>query len=223
MIIAIDGASGSGKGTLAQNLVKKFGFHYLDTGALFRAVGLCVIKDNSINDDNFNEKAIYHAQNLDFVFTNDFKVLLNNEDVSNIVRSPEVGQTASKVSAIPEVRLALDDFQQTFAQTNSKKGGAVLDGRDIGTFIAPNAEVKFFLECPAEARAQRRVDQLAEINQTASFDEILKGIIERDARDTNREVRPLKAAKDAIIINTFDNNISQVLDNASKYIEKISL
>ena len=116
MIIAIDGPAGAGKGTLAQNLVAKYGFRYLDTGALFRAVGLCLLNDESLNEENLEVKAIFYSKNLNFDFTKDFKIMLDGEEVSSDIRSVETGAMASKIATIPQVRENLDDFQKNFAK-----------------------------------------------------------------------------------------------------------
>lgn len=221
MIIAIDGPAGAGKGTLARNLVAKYGFRYLDTGALFRAVGLCLLQDNKLTEENIELKAIFYSKNLSFDFTRDFKVLLDGKEVSSDIRSPETGNMASKIATIPQVRENLDNFQKNFAKKYRAKG-VILDGRDIGTFIAPDAPIKVFLYCPAEIRATRRVEQLAEIGKTASYNDILSGIEQRDHTDRNRAIRPLKSAPDAISINTYEQSITDVTDIVSKKVDSFN-
>lgn len=220
MIITIDGPAGAGKGTLAQNLVKKYHFRYLDTGALFRAVALCLINDQTLNDENFELKAEFYSKNMDFKFTKYFCIILNGEDVTDKIRDPEVGAMASKIATIAQVRINLDDFQRTFANMYKAKG-VILDGRDIGTFIAPDAPVKVFLDCDAELRAARRVEQLEDIGKPAKYDDILKNIIQRDLTDRTREVRPMIPANDAIIIDTGENSISDVVTIVSKKIDPL--
>jgi len=220
MIIAIDGPAGAGKGTLAQNLVSKYGFRYLDTGALFRAVALCLIKDEYLTKDNLELKAIFYAKNLDFDFTRDFKITLEGIDVTNIIRNPETGAMASKIATIPQVRVNLDEFQKNFAKKYRAKG-VILDGRDMGTFIAPDAPVKVFLDCAPEVRAKRRVEQLEGMGQQANYQEILDGIIKRDTTDRTRDVRPMVPAIDSIKINTCENSIDDVVIIVSNYIESI--
>ncbi|HAG52838.1 MAG TPA: (d)CMP kinase [Alphaproteobacteria bacterium] len=220
MIIAIDGPAGAGKGTLAQNLVSKYGFRYLDTGALFRAVALCLIKDEYLTKDNLELKAIFYAKNLDFDFTRDFKITLEGIDVTNIIRNPETGAMASKIATIPQVRVNLDEFQKNFAKKYRAKG-VILDGRDMGTFIAPDAPVKVFLDCAPEVRAKRRVEQLEGMGQQANYQEILDGIIKRDTTDRTRDVRPMVPAIDSIKINTCENSIDDVVIIVSNYIDSI--
>ena len=220
MIIAIDGPAGAGKGTLAQNLVAKYGFRYLDTGALFRAVALCLIKDEYLTEDNLELKAIFYSKNLEFDFTRDFKIMLEGTDVTNIIRNPETGAMASKIATIPQVRLNLDTFQKNFAKKYRSKG-VILDGRDMGTFIVPDAPVKVFLDCSAEVRAERRVAQLAESGTQANYDDILASIKKRDDTDRNREVRPMIPAIDSIKINTCENSIDDVVVIVSNYVDSI--
>tara|TARA_Y100001960_G_scaffold334048_1_gene444163 strand:- start:486 stop:1178 length:693 start_codon:yes stop_codon:yes gene_type:complete len=221
MIIAIDGPAGAGKGTLAQNLVAKYGFRYLDTGALFRAVGLCLLQDETLTDENLEIKAIFNSKNLDFDFTREFNIILNGKDVTSEIRNPETGAMASKIATIPEVRINLDEFQKHFAKKYRSKG-VILDGRDIGTFIAPDAPVKIFLDCAPEVRAKRRVEQLKEIGKEKSYDEMLENIITRDHTDRNRAIRPLKPAVDSISINTCENEIDDVLTIVSSRIEEVA-
>lgn len=221
MIIAIDGPAGAGKGTLAQNLVEKYHFRYLDTGALFRAVGLCLLQDTSLTEENLEIKAIFYSKNLDFDFTKDFKIMLNGQDVTSKIRDTETGAMASKVATMPAVRLNLDDFQKNFARKYRAKG-VILDGRDIGTFIAPEAPIKIFLDCAPEVRAERRVQQLEEMGKTGEYDDILNNIITRDNSDRNRAVRPLKPAVDSISINTCENSIDDVLTIVSNRIEEVA-
>ena len=220
MIIAIDGPAGAGKGTLAQNLVAKYNFRYLDTGALFRAVGLCLLKDEQLNEDNLEIKAIFYSKNLDFDFTKTFEIMLDGKNVSDEIRNPETGAMASKIATIPEVRVNLDNFQKDFAKKYRAKG-VILDGRDMGTFIVPDAPIKIFLDCDPEVRAERRVQQLKESGKQASYEDILASIIKRDSTDRNRAVRPLKPALDAIKINTAEHSINDVLVMVSDLVDEI--
>jgi cytidylate kinase len=187
-VVAIDGPAAAGKGTLARALAAHFGFQYLDTGLLYRAVGAKVADGH---------EPLTAAQNLAV------------EDLARSdLRSVEAGQHASKVAVIPEVRSALLDFQRTFAD---RDGGAVLDGRDIGTVICPNANLKLYVTARAEVRAKRRWDEL---EQSESYDAILAAVIERDERDMNRADAPLKPAADAHILDTSDLSIKDVLQTA---------
>ncbi len=187
-VVAIDGPAAAGKGTLARALAAHFGFQYLDTGLLYRAVGAKVADGH---------EPLTAAQNLAV------------EDLARSdLRSVEAGQHASKVAVIPEVRSALLDFQRAFAD---RDGGAVLDGRDIGTVICPNANLKLYVTARAEVRAKRRWDEL---EQSESYDAILAAVIERDERDMNRADAPLKPAADAHILDTSDLSIKDVLKMA---------
>ena len=187
-VVAIDGPAAAGKGTLARALAAHFGFQYLDTGLLYRAVGAKVADGH---------EPLTAAQNLAV------------EDLARSdLRSVEAGQHASKVAVIPEVRSALLDFQRAFAD---RDGGAVLDGRDIGTVICPNANLKLYVTARAEVRAKRRWDEL---EQSESYEAILAAVIERDERDMNRADAPLKPAADAHILDTSDLSIKDVLQTA---------
>lgn len=206
MIIAIDGPLASGKGTLARALAAHFDLPHLDTGSIYRATALALIK-NGI-DPNNKEEAIKAAQNL---------------DMSNIVdaelRTAQVGQGASIVAAIPEVRKALFDFQRNFA-ANPK--GAVLDGRDIGTVICPDADFKFFVTARPEVRAQRRLKELHAAGETITLEELTQQIIERDTRDANRADAPLKPTETSIMLDTSDLGIDEVIKEAIGIIESHS-
>lgn len=219
MIITIDGPAGVGKGTLSQNLVKSYNFKYLDTGTLFRAIGLCLLNDKTVTEDNLKEKAIYYAKNLDFEFTFDFKCILFKEDVSIKIRSAEAGEYASKVGVIAEVRTLLEKYQKTFAQ-KYKSNGVILDGRDCGRNVIPEAEVKLFLDCPAEIRAQRRLLQLKELNINSDYDSLLNKIIQRDKQDRERTINPMKPAEDAIFMDTSKYSIEEMTNKVSEYINQ---
>lgn len=208
VIIAIDGPSGSGKGTLSQLMAKRLGFHLLDSGALYRLVALSAVKQNA---DLQDEKAIAKiAANLDVKFDvegDTTKTLLAGEDVTNAIRHETVGMNASLVAAYPAVRLALLQRQKDFAQAP----GLVADGRDMGTIVFPQAQVKIFLTASAEARAERRYKQLQQKNVSVDMAELVSDIKARDERDTNRSVAPLKPAVDALLIDSTELSIEQVL------------
>jgi CMP/dCMP kinase len=188
IIIAVDGTAASGKGTLAKKLAAHFGFHYLDTGALYRLVGVGVAEAGG--DPNNEADALAAARALDPARAND-----------PAIRTAEAGVLASIVSAHPAVRAALLDFQRAFAR---KTPGTVLDGRDIGTVVCPDATVKLFIEASPEVRAHRRFLELAAATPASPPDEaqLLTEIKERDARDRNRPVAPLKPAPDALLLDT---------------------
>jgi cytidylate kinase len=204
-VIAIDGPSASGKGTVAQLLAEKLGFHYLDSGALYRIVALAAFQQNI---DWQHALAVADcAKKLNIQFK-DEKVLLNASDVSEQIRSEIMGKGASQVAIHPGVRAALIDLQHSFRQTP----GLVGDGRDIGTVIFPDAKLKIFLTASAETRAQRRYAQLLARNQPADYAKILLDLQERDARDKNRSAAPLIMAPDAILLETDQLSISEAVD-----------
>lgn len=202
--IAIDGPAGAGKSTIAKAVAKKLSFIYVDTGALYRAIGLYALKNN-LNRENeviFSLKEI----KVDLKFENNSqKVFLCDEDVSEKIRTPEVSMMASKVSAISAVRKFLFDLQRDLARKNN----VIMDGRDIGTVILPDANVKIFLTASSEKRAQRRYKELVEKGLQVSYDDILNDIIKRDGDDSNREIAPLKAATDAIFVDTSEYNLEE--------------
>ncbi|MBI1363988.1 MAG: (d)CMP kinase [Proteobacteria bacterium] len=221
MIIAIDGPAGVGKGTLAKKLATHYSMSYLDTGTLYRAVGLSVLMAGQNPADT--TAAASAAQGLDFNFKpvdGSFRAFIADQDVTTKLRTQDVGQAASVVSAIPAVRAALKDFQVHFAATHSTARGVILDGRDIGTVICPHAEVKFFLDARPEIRAQRRVKELREAGREAVYETVLAEIIDRDDRDRNRSDAPLKAADDAILLDTSDLGIDDVFAKACAVVEK---
>lgn len=198
--IAIDGPAGAGKSTIAKCAAKELGFIYVDTGALYRAIGLYVQRKGIDKDDKENVIASLKEidEKLAFNEKGEQIVILNGEDVSGYIRTPEISMYASAVSAIPEVRNFLLDLQRNMAKTNN----VIMDGRDIGTVILPNAKVKIFLSASPECRAKRRYDELVEKGMDVNYDDILKDVIERDYNDSHRATAPLKPADDAIIIDT---------------------
>lgn len=214
MIIAIDGPAAAGKGTLAQNLAKHFHYAFLDTGRLYRAVGYAVLQANE--DPSDEHAATREARSFDPKSIN--KILSNPA-----LRDEATGNAASKVAVIPAVRSALLDLQRNFAkepffEDGTPAKGAVLDGRDIGTVVCPDADVKFFVTASAEVRADRRFKELQEAKKPADYDTILKDIKERDERDSKRSTAPLKPAEDAYILDTSNLNAVQVFQTALDYI-----
>lgn len=190
MIIAIDGPAAAGKGTLARRLADHLGYAYLDTGSLYRAVAVMLLRQNG--DPADAEAATEAARTLDLDLLG-----------SPALRTGEAGATASKVAAIPDVRAALIDFQRQFAtHPPGNAGGAILDGRDIGTVICPDADRKFFVTASVEARAERRFKELQERGEAAIYARVLQDMRERDARDAGRSDAPMKQADDAILIDT---------------------
>jgi len=212
MIIAIDGSAASGKGTLAKSLARQLGYDYLDTGALYRAVGLSLIKAG-VNPDNIVEnQAIELAESLDLDLTN-----------SPLIRGDRVADMASRVAAITPVRAALLDLQRRFAATPQSGRGAILDGRDIGTVVLPSADLKLFIDAAIETRAKRRTKELHDAGQSAMFRDVLADMQARDKRDRTRSVAPLRAADDAITIDTTTMDAAAVLALALTYVKAASL
>ncbi|WP_374855643.1 (d)CMP kinase [Acinetobacter indicus] len=219
-IITIDGPSGSGKGTLAAKLAAHYQFHLLDSGALYRLLGLSLHKADLLESlSNELSKCIEIATNLDIKFQSTAtgtQVMLDGEDVSQTIRTERVGEYASKVAAIPELRTALLARQRAFAQAP----GLVADGRDMATSIFPEAQAKIYLTASAESRAQRRVKQLQGMGLDAKINDILANIEARDKRDIEREVAPLKPAVDAYIIDSSDLNIDEVFQLMTRYVDQ---
>lgn len=199
MIIAIDGPSGAGKSTLAKRLAKELGFIYLDTGAIYRALGLKVLRQGvDLADDTRLEELVGSTQ-IDLQEKDGrLKVLLDGMDVAPEIRTPEVSQMASKVSALKIVRQRLLELQRDMA----RRGSIVAEGRDIGTVVFPDAEVKIFLHASAEERARRRCAELRAAGRAADLTETLREMAERDKRDSERDLAPLRMADDALRIDS---------------------
>lgn len=215
VIITVDGPSGAGKGTLCYALAQKLGFNFLDSGAIYRITALAATKKAIPLDDENTLAEI--GQNLDVQFIpqdGEVNVILNGENVGDQIRTAEAGQNASKVAAFPKVRQALLQRQRDFA---SEKG-LIADGRDMGTVVFPEAQIKLFLDASAEERAKRRVKQLQSKGFNANFDEILAEIKERDFRDRNRAVAPLVPAADALLLDSTNLSIDEVIQQALDYI-----
>ena len=212
-IITIDGPTASGKGTVARIVAEKLHFHYLDSGALYRLTALSVMR-SGINPDDTDQIA-ETARHMPCRFEKE-RIFLGNEDVTDAIRSEAIGNMASKIAAIPEVRQALTDLQTRF----KKAPGLVADGRDMGTVVFPDAQVKIFLDASCEVRAKRRVLQLESSGKTADYAAILQEIIERDERDRNRSVAPLKPADDAVIIDSSDMTVEEVFNKAMEIVKE---
>lgn len=215
IVITVDGPSGAGKGTLCHALADKLGFDFLDSGAIYRILALAAAKHGI---DFENELALAElGRKLDVRFVpenNEIQVILDGENVGDQIRTAEAGQNASKIAVYPRVREALLQRQRDFRSTK----GLIADGRDMGTVVFPDAEIKFFLDASAEERTKRRVKQLQEKGFNANFDEILAEIKERDFRDRNRSVAPLVPAKDAMILDSTHLSIEEVIQQALDYI-----
>ncbi|MFC1398160.1 (d)CMP kinase [Acinetobacter lactucae] len=218
-IITIDGPSGSGKGTLAAKLAAHYQYHLLDSGALYRLLGLSLHKHDLMEKlDSQLDECIQYARQLDIKFetsASGILVFLDGEDVSQTIRTERVGEYASKVAVIPELRQALFERQRAFAQDP----GLVADGRDMATSIFPEANAKIYLTASAESRAERRVKQLQGMGLDAKINDILANIQARDKRDMEREVAPLKPAKDAYIIDSSELTIDQVFKLMVDYVD----
>lgn len=204
-VIAIDGPSASGKGTVAQRVAKQLGYHYLDSGALYRLVALAA-KTVNISWQNAKELAALTAE-LDIRFEAE-KILLNGQDVSDAVRSEEMGKGASEVAVHPEVRAALMDLQHSFR----KMPGLVADGRDMATVVFPDAATIIYLTASAEVRAERRYKQLIEKGKHANLQEILHDLQQRDARDSQRSTAPLQQCQDAKLLETSQMSIEEAVN-----------
>jgi cytidylate kinase len=209
-VITIDGPTASGKGTVAHRVAAKLGFHYLDSGALYRLTALSAMRQQiPLTDEHALAKA---AEKLPCKFVGD-QILLANENVTSAIRAEEVGNMASKIAALPAVRHALAGLQLGFRVTP----GLVADGRDMGTIVFPHAVLKVFLTASAEARAERRYKQLIEKGFSASMEDLLKDLRERDARDSSRAIAPLKPAEGAHILDTSDMTADQAVDQVLKW------
>lgn len=199
--VAIDGPVGAGKSSIAREAAKRLDYVYCDTGALYRAVGLFCSKCVSDLSDKRAIIAQLDRIKLDIRLEDGIQhVYLNGEDVSEEIRLPEISMAASKISGIPEVRAALLEIQRSIAKNNS----VIMDGRDIGTVVLPNADVKIFLTAKAEIRAKRRYDELIAKGKEVSYEDVFRELNERDYNDTHRETAPLKQAEDAVLADTSD-------------------
>lgn len=197
--IAIDGPSGAGKSTLAKMMAKEFGFIYVDTGAMYRAIGLYVCRRGIEPTDTTGVKACLDGISVDIRYVDGAQhVFLNDEDVSGLIRTEEISKYASAVSAIPEVRSFLLSLQRTLAQNNN----VIMDGRDIGTVVLPDAPIKIFLTAADSDRAMRRYTELIEKGEKVTFEGVLANLRERDRHDSERAVAPLRPAQDAVMLDT---------------------
>lgn len=212
--IAIDGPAGAGKSTIAKMVSAKLGYIYVDTGALYRAAAL-YITENDISDDDI-EKSLESADiSLKFI-DGAQRVFVGDKDVSDLIRTPEISMAASRTSAVPAVRAYLFETQKKIARENN----VIMDGRDIGTVVLPDAEVKIFLTASAEERANRRYKELSVKPDCPPYEEILRDIIQRDYQDMNRETSPLRQAEDAVLVDTTNLNLEQSADEIVRIINE---
>ena len=217
LIIAIDGPSAAGKSTLAKRLAKDLGFTYLDTGGMYRALALKVLREGiDIGNDGALTELIGRTA-IDLVVTGGkLKVLLDGEDVSHEIRTPEVSQMASKASTLEVVRRWMLVLQRAFG----RRGNVVAEGRDIGTVVFPDAEVKIYLDASAQERARRRVEELRQAGRQVSLDETLREMWERDKRDSERDLAPLRKADDAIAIDSTSVDAEALAQRVMQQIRK---
>lgn len=218
LTIALDGPAGAGKSTIARILARRLGILYLDTGAMYRAVGLKALRGGISVRDEAAIAAMLPDTRLEVIFEDsNQRILLDGEDVSQAIRTPEASIAASDVSALPAVRLALVKLQREIAARQP----LILDGRDIGTFVLPDAPFKFFLTAdPAERARRRLLDLQARGDSTSTFDQVLADIEYRDRQDSGRSLAPLSQAHDAVAVDTTHLTIEQVVETIMSYLEK---
>jgi cytidylate kinase len=199
LIVAIDGPSGAGKSTLAKRVAREFGFMYLDTGAIYRALGIKVLREAVDVADDGRMARLVQATDIDLrERAGKLEVFLDGEEVSGLIRTPEVSQMASKVSALKVVRQRLLDLQRALG----RRGSVVAEGRDIGTVVFPEAEVKIYLDASAEERGRRRFEEMRAAGRDVDLEETRREMAERDRRDSERELAPLRRAEDALAIDS---------------------
>ena len=206
--IAIDGPAGAGKSTIAKALAKELGLIYVDTGALYRAVGYYTTRQGIASDDAAGVANALADLSIELKYVDKVqRVFANGEDVSDLIRTPAISMAASAVSAIPAVREYLLATQRGIAAKNN----VIMDGRDIGTVILPDAEVKIFLTASPEARARRRYAELQEKGDPATYEEVLGDMIKRDYDDSHRAIAPLKQAEDAVLVDTSEMGLAETI------------
>ena len=208
--IAVDGPAGAGKSSLSKKLAEVYGLVYLDTGAIYRTVGLACYRRGVDRKDETAVSAVLPELDIRIRYNEEGqqRMILNGEDVSEAIRMPEISLCASEVSALPSCRAYLLDMQRRFA----REYNVILDGRDIGTVVLPNADMKIYLTASSEARAQRRFLELQQKGVEANFEEVLRDIILRDEQDMNRAIAPLRQAEDAVLVDTSELNLQESLE-----------
>ena len=215
--VAIDGPAGAGKSTVSRAAAKAMGYIYVDTGALYRAVGVNALRNGIDTKDKPAVAATLSDISVDLVFENgEQKVLLNGENVSTEIRTPPASMAASDVSAVPEVRAFLFDLQRDIAKRNN----CIMDGRDIGTVVLPDAQVKIFLTATPEERAMRRYRELIEKGTEVDYKEVLDDLVQRDYNDSHREIAPLKPAEDGVILDTTGMTLEESIEAIIKIVKE---
>ena len=214
--VAIDGPAGAGKSTIAKAVSKKLGYIYIDTGALYRTVGLNALRQGvDIQNDEAVASTLTDELSIELKFIDgEQRMFLGGEDVSAAIRTPEASMAASRVSAVPAVRKYLFDLQKNLAKENN----CIMDGRDIGTVVLPDAKVKIFLTASPEARAERRYKELIEKGMEASYEDVLADMIKRDYDDSHRAIAPLKQADDAVLCDTSALTLEESIELLTKTI-----
>lgn len=215
IIVAIDGPVGAGKSTVAKLIAKGLSIVYVDTGAMYRAVGLYAVRNNVDTKDRERLSKLINEIEIDVKVSNaGQRIFLNKEDVTGLIRTPEMSMAASNVSAIPEVRARLVDMQREIGKNRS----IVMDGRDIGTVVFPNANIKIYLTASPEERAGRRYSELINKGQKVTFKEVYEDLMKRDHNDMSRDASPLKPAEDAVILDTTGKDLEKVVKEAIELI-----
>ncbi len=216
--IALDGPAGAGKSTIARRAASELNYIYVDTGALYRSIALAALKKGIEPGDAAEAEKLLPEITVDLAFNDNGEqiVLLNGENVSADIRTPEVSMAASKISAIPAVRAFLLDLQRGMAKTHN----VIMDGRDIGTVVLPDAQVKIFLTASPEARAGRRYKELVEKGMDVNFEDILQDVITRDYNDSHRETAPLKPAPDSVTVDTTELDFEQSVEKIISVIKE---
>lgn len=214
--VAIDGPAGAGKSTISKGAAKELGFIYVDTGALYRTIALCAVRNGIIDNSEEVVKMLGEIE-VKLGFENGVQcVYLNGEEVSPYIRTSEISMGASKVSAIPKVREYLLDLQRNIAKENN----VIMDGRDIGTVVLPNAECKIFLTATPECRAKRRYKELIEKGEDVKYEDVLADVNERDYNDSHREIAPLKPSEESVIADTSELTLDESIALIVKIIKE---
>lgn len=215
--VAIDGPAGAGKSTVAKGAAAKLGYIYVDTGALYRAVGVYALRKGIDTKDADGVSSVLPEISVELKFIDGVQhVLLNGEDVSTEIRTPDASMAASNVSAIPSVRSFLFDLQRDIASKNN----CIMDGRDIGTVVLPNAQVKIFLTADPEERAMRRYKELIVKDPDVKYEDVLADLKVRDYQDSHREIAPLKPAEDSVVYNTTGNTLEESVEKVISIIKE---